>query len=123
MDTWTSTATFAPAGTRNRGIPAAPPRSKRRQLADAGVELGLIYADVAVSGATSVNSRSEWHLLDQVLAQGDILASMAAYVASQERQSISRRIRADLDAARAKERNSAGRGVSRMSSSPPSTNT
>ena len=33
---------------------------------------------------------------------GNILASMAAYVASQERQSISRRIRAGLDAARAK---------------------
>ena len=33
---------------------------------------------------------------------GNILASMAAYVASQERQSISRRTRAGLDAARAK---------------------
>ena len=33
---------------------------------------------------------------------GNILASMAAYVASQKRQSISRRTRAGLDAARAK---------------------
>ena len=33
---------------------------------------------------------------------GNILASVAAYVASQERQSISRRTRAGLDTARAK---------------------
>ena len=33
---------------------------------------------------------------------GNILASMAAYVASQERQSISRRTRVGLDAAKAK---------------------
>lgn len=33
---------------------------------------------------------------------GNVLASMAAYVASQERQNISRRARAGLDAARAK---------------------
>ena len=33
---------------------------------------------------------------------GNVLASMAAYVASQERQNISRRTRASLDAARAK---------------------
>ena len=33
---------------------------------------------------------------------GNILASMAAYVASQERQSISRRTRAGLDVVRAK---------------------
>ena len=33
---------------------------------------------------------------------GNVLASMAAYVASQERQNISRRTRAGLDAARAK---------------------
>ena len=33
---------------------------------------------------------------------GNILASMAPYVASQERQSISRRTRAGLDAAKAK---------------------
>ena len=36
---------------------------------------------------------------------GNILASMAAYVASQERQSISRRTRARLDAAGRRERN------------------
>ena len=33
---------------------------------------------------------------------GNVLAGMAAYVASQERQNISRRTRAGLDAARAK---------------------
>ena len=142
------------------GHPGSDPEVQRRQLADAGVEPGRIYADVAVSGATSGNSRGQWHLLDQQLAQGDvlvvaavdrlgrryletmwaiydlqrrgvrlrslagnegewtkfldadpdspeafmgnILASMAAYVASQERQNISRRTRAGLEAARAK---------------------
>ena len=141
------------------GHPGSAPEVQRRQLADAGVEPGRIYADVAVSGATPGSSRNQWHLLDQQLAQGDvlvvaavdrlgrryletmwaiydlqrrgvrlrslagnegewtkfldadpdspeafmgnILASMAAYVASQERQSISRRTRAGLDAARA----------------------
>ena len=33
---------------------------------------------------------------------GNVLASMAAYVSSRERQNISRRTRAGLDAARAK---------------------
>ncbi len=142
------------------GHPGSDPEVQRRQLADAGVEPGRIYADVAVSGATPGSSRAQWHLLDQLLAQGDvlvvaavdrlgrryletmwaiydlqrrgvrlrslagnegewtkfldadpdspeafmgnILASMAAYVASQERQSISRRTRAGLDTARAK---------------------
>jgi DNA invertase Pin-like site-specific DNA recombinase len=142
------------------GHPGSDPEVQRRQLADADVEPGRIYADVAVSGATSGNSRGQWHLLDQQLAQGDvlvvaavdrlgrryletmwaiydlqrrgvrlrslagnegewtkfldadpdspeafmgnILASMAAYVASQERQSISSRTKAGLDAARAK---------------------
>ena len=134
--------------------------AQSRQLADAGAEPGRIYADVAVSGATQGSSRGQWHLLDQLLTQGDvlvvaavdrlgrcyletmwaiydlqrrgvrlrslagnegewtkfldadpdspeafmgnILASMAAYVASQDRQSISRRTRAGLDAVRAK---------------------
>ena len=142
------------------GHPGSDPEVQRRQLTDAGVEPGRIYADVAVSGATSGSSRGQWHLLDQLLAQGDvlvvaavdrlgrryletmwaiydlqrrgirlrslagnegewtkfldadpdspeafmgnILASMAAYVASQERQNISRRTRAGLDAARIK---------------------
>ena len=119
-----------------------------------------IYADVAASGAKDYNSRDQWHVLDQQLAQGDVLvvaaidrlgrryletmwaiyylqrrgirlrsladnevqwtkyldadpdspeafmgnvlASMAAYVASQERQNISRRTRAGLQAARDK---------------------
>ena len=119
-----------------------------------------IYADVAASGAKDYNSRDQWHVLYQQLAQGDVmvvaaidrlgrryletmwaiydlqrrgirlrsladnevqwtkyldadpdspeafmgnvLARMAAYVASQERQNISRRTRAGLDAARAK---------------------
>ena len=53
---------------------------------------------------------------------GNVLASMAAYVASQERQNISRRTRAGLDAARAKgiELGRAGPGVSLASSSSPS---
>ena len=144
------------------GHPGSAPEVQRRQLTDAGVEPGRIYADVAVSGATSGSSRGQWHFLDKCLTQGDvlvvaavdrlgrryletmwaiydlqrrgvrlrslannegewtkfldadpdspeafmgnILASMAAYVASQERQSISRRTRAGLDAARAKEK-------------------
>ena len=142
------------------GHPGSDSEVQRRQLADAEVELGRIYADVAVSGATPGSSRAQWHLLNQQLAQGDvlvvaavdrlgrryletmwaiydlhrrgvrlrslagnegewtkfldadpdspdafmgnILASMAAYVVSQERQSISRRTRAGLDTARAK---------------------
>ena len=142
------------------GHPGSDPHVQRRQLVDTGVEPGWIYADVAVSGATSGSSRSQWQILDQLLAQGDvfvvaavdrrgrryletmwaiydlrrrgvrlrslasnegewtrfldagpdlpeafmgnILASMAAYVASQERQSISRRTRAGLGAAKAK---------------------
>ena len=142
------------------GHPGSDPEVQRRQLADAGVEPGRIFPDVAVSGATPGNSRAQWHLLNQLLTQGDvlvvaavdrlgrryletmwaiydlqrrgvrlrslagnegewtrfldadpdspeafmgnILASMAAYVASQERQNISRRTRAGLDAARAK---------------------
>ena len=128
------------------------PRGRRRRLLllvrRAGVEPGRIYADVAVSGAKAGSSRGQWHLLDQQLAQGDVLvvaavdrlgrryletmwaiydlqrrgvrlrplagnegewtkfldadpdspeafmANMAAYVASQERQNISRRTRA-----------------------------
>ena len=142
------------------GHPGSDPEGQRRQLADAGVEHGRIYADVAVSGATSSSSRGQWHILDQQLSQGDILveaavdrlgrryletmwaiydlqrrgirlrslagnegewtkfldadpdsaeafmgnilATMAAYVASQGRQNISRRTRAGLDTARAK---------------------
>lgn len=142
------------------GHPGSDPEVQRRQLMDAGVDLGRIYADVAVSGATPGSSRAQWHLLDQLLASGDvlvvaavdrlgrryletmwaiydlqrrgvrlrslagnegewtrfldadpdspeafmgnILASMAAYVASQERQNISRRTRAGLDAAKMK---------------------
>ena len=142
------------------GHPGSDPEVQRRQLVDAGVDPGRIYADVAVSGAKATSSRAQWQLLDQQLAQsdvlviaavdrlgrryletmwaiydlqrrgvrlrslagnegewtkfldadpdspeafmGNILASMAAYVASQERQSISRRIRAGLDAVRGK---------------------
>ena len=140
--------------------PGSAPQVQRRQLVDAGVELGRIYQDVAVSGGTVANSRAQWRLLDQQLAQGDvlvmasvdrlgrrhletmwaiyglqrrgvrlrslasneggwtrfldadpdspeafmgnILASMAAYVASQGRQNISQGSRAGLDAGRAK---------------------
>ena len=133
------------------GHPGSDPQVQRRQL---------VEADVATSGAKDYNSRDQWHVLDQQLAQGDVLvvaaidrlgrryletmwaiydlqrsgirlrsladsevqwtryldadpdspeafmgnvlASMAAYVASQERQNISRRTRAGLDAAREK---------------------
>ena len=142
------------------GHPGSDPEVQRRQLVDAGVNPGRIYADVAVSGAKATSSRAQWHLLDQQLHQGDvlvlaavdrlgrryletmwaiydlqrrgvrlrslagnegewtkfldadpdspeafmgnILASMAAYVASQERQSISRRTKAGLNTAKAK---------------------
>lgn len=142
------------------GHPGSDPEVQRRQLIDSGVDPARIYADVAVSGVTPGSSRGQWHLLDQLLALGDvlvvaavdrlgrryletmwaiydlqrrgvrlrslagnegewtrfldadpdspeafmgnILASMAAYVASQERQNISRRTRAGLDAARMK---------------------
>ena len=142
------------------GHPGSDPQVQRRQLVEAGVDHARIYSDVAASGVKDYNSRDQWHVLDQQLAQGDVLvvaaidrlgrryletmwaiydlqrrgirlrsladsevqwtkyldadpdspeafmgnvlASMAAYVASQERQNISRRTRAGLDAARAK---------------------
>ncbi len=139
------------------GHPGSAPAVQRRQLVEAGVDPAHIYADVAASGAKDYNSRDQWHVLDELLAPGDVLvvaaidrpgrryletmwaiydlqrrgirlrsladsevewtkyldadpdspeafmgnvlASMAAYVASQERQNISRRTRAGLDAA------------------------
>ena len=142
------------------GHPGSVPHVQRRQLVEAGVDPARICADVAVSGAKGYNGRDQWHHLDQLLAQGDVLvvavidrlgrryletmwaiydlqrrgirlrfladseiqwtkyldadpdspeafmgnvlASMAAYVASQERQNISRRTRAGLQAARDK---------------------
>ena len=142
------------------GHPGSDPHVQRRQLVEAGVDPARIYADVAASGSKDYNSRDQWHVLDQQLAQGDVLvvvaidrlgrryletmwaiydlqrrgirlrsladnevqwtkyldadpdspeafmgnvlASMAAYVASQERQNISRRTRAGLQAAREK---------------------
>ena len=142
------------------GYPGSAPHVQRRQLVEAGVDDAHIYADVAASGAKDYNSHDQWYVLDEMLAQGDVLvvaainslgrryletmwviydlqrrgirlrsltgnevewtkyldaapdspeafmgnvlASMAAYVASQERQNISRRTRAGLDAARAK---------------------
>ena len=142
------------------GHPGSDPHVQRRQFLEAGVDAARIYADVAASGAKDYNSRDQWHVLDQQLAQGDVLvvvaidrlgrryletmwaiydlqrrgiklrsladnevqwtkyldadpdspeafmgnvlASMAAYVASQERQNISRRTGAGLQAARDK---------------------
>ena len=142
------------------GHPGSDPHVQHRQLVEAGVDAAHIYADVAASGAKDYNSRDQWHVLDELLALGDVLvaaaidrlgrryvetmwaiydlqrrgvrlrylvgnevewtkyldadpdspeafmgnvlASMAAYVASQERQNISRRTRAGLDTARAK---------------------
>ena len=143
------------------GHPGSDPDVQRHQLVEADVDPARIYADAAASGAKDYNSRDHWHVLDQQLAQGDVLvvaaidrlgrryletmwaiydlqrrsirlrslaanevewtkyldaypdspeafmgnvlASMAAYVASQERQNISRRTRAGLDTARAKD--------------------
>ena len=36
-----------------------------------------IYADVAASGASDYNSRNQWHVLDEVLARGDVLVVAA----------------------------------------------
>ena len=87
------------------GHPGSDPQVQRRQLVEAGMEPAQIYADVAVSGAKGYNSRDQWHRLDSNSPEafmGNVLASMAAYVVSQERQIISRRTRAGLDAAREK---------------------
>ena len=44
------------------GHPGSDPEVQRRQLVDAGVEPGRIYADVVPSGAEAGNSRGQWHL-------------------------------------------------------------
>ena len=59
------------------GHPGSDPHVQRRQLVEAGVDPAQIYADVAVSGAKSGSSRSQWHVLDQHLAQGDVLVVAA----------------------------------------------
>ena len=59
------------------GHPDSDPEVQRRQLADASVDPGRIYADVAVSGATPGSSRGQWHLLDQMLSQGDVVVVAA----------------------------------------------
>ena len=145
--------------TQEPGHAGSDPEAQRKQLTHAGVNPKHIYADIGTSGSTGVNSRNQWHALDQKLTKGDvlvvaaidrisrryldtmwavynlqrrgvrlrsladnegqwtayldadpdspeafmgnILASMAAYVASQERQAISRRTKAGLEKARA----------------------
>ena len=59
------------------GHPGSDPRVQRHQLVEAGVEPSYIYADVAASGAKDYNSRDQWHVLDQLLAQGDVLVVAA----------------------------------------------
>ena len=59
------------------GHPGSDPEVQRRQLADAGVDPAQIYSDVAASGTKRVSSRNQWHLLDQQLAQGDVLVVAA----------------------------------------------
>ena len=59
------------------GHPGSDPHVQRRQLVEAGVEPMHIYADVAASGAKDYNSRDQWHVLDQQLAQGDVLVVVA----------------------------------------------
>ena len=55
------------------GHPGSDPAVQRRQLVEAGVDSAHIYADVAASGSKDYNSRDQWHVLDQQLAQGDVL--------------------------------------------------
>ena len=59
------------------GYPGSGPQVQRRQLVEAGVDHAMIYADVAASGAKDYNSRDQWHVLDQQLAQGDVLVVAA----------------------------------------------
>ena len=59
------------------GHPGSDPHVQRRQLVEAGVDSAQIYADVATSGAKDYNSRDQWHVLDQLLAQGDVLVVAA----------------------------------------------
>ena len=59
------------------GHPGSDPHVQRRQLVEAGVDHARIYADVAASGAKDYNSRDQWHVLDQQLAQGDVLVVAA----------------------------------------------
>ena len=47
------------------GHPGSDPHVQRRQL------------DVAASGVKDYNSRDQWHVLDQQLAQGDVLVAAA----------------------------------------------
>ena len=59
------------------GHPGSDAEVQRRQLADAGVKHGRIYADVAGSGTKATRSRAQWHLLDQQLAHSDALVVAA----------------------------------------------
>ena len=57
--------------------PGHPGRYPEVQHRDADVESRQSYADVAVSGTKTVSSRNKWDLLDQQLAQGDVLVVAA----------------------------------------------
>ena len=59
------------------GHPGSDPHVQRRQLVEAGVDPAQIYADAATSGAKDYNSRDQWHVLDELLAQGDVLVVAA----------------------------------------------
>ena len=59
------------------GHPGSDPQVQRRQVVEAGVDAAHIYADVAASGAKDYSSRSQWHVLDELLALGDVLAVAA----------------------------------------------
>ena len=59
------------------GHPGSYPHVQRRQIVEAGVDHARIYADVATSGAKDYNSREQWHVLYQQLAQGDMLVVAA----------------------------------------------
>ena len=60
------------------GHPGSDPHVQRRQLVEASVDAGRIYADVAQSGARDYNSRDQWHLLDELLARSDVLVVAAS---------------------------------------------
>ena len=59
------------------GHPGSDTQVQRRQLVEAGVDPARIYADVAASGAKDYNSRDQWHVLDELLAHGDVLVVAA----------------------------------------------
>ena len=63
--------------TQEPGHAGSDPEAQRKQLTHAGVNPKHIYADIGTSGSTGVNSRNQWHALDQKLTKGDVLVVAA----------------------------------------------